>query len=109
MVARHGAAALSRWRHHPTDIEALAIPIVRRIAEHTLHEKVAVFDELAHLGLGVTLGKDDDVDSLGDVFVANPCLIDRQVKLVVVANEIVRGADAKAHSFLEFALPGLVT
>ena len=79
MVARHGAATLRRWCHHPTDIETLAIPVVRRIAEHTLHKEVAVFNELAHLGLGVAFGKDDDVDSLGDVFVANPCLIDRQV------------------------------
>ena len=109
MVSGHGAAALGRWRHHPADVETLTVTVVWRIIEHALHEEIAVLDELAHLGFRIAFGKDDDVDRLRDVLVANPSIIHGQVQLVVVADEIIVGADGEAHPFLEFAFPCLVT
>ena len=108
MVTRHGAARLDRRRHHATNVEALTVAVVRRIAEHALHEEVAVLDELTHLGLCVALGQDNDVDGLGDVFVANPGLIDGQVQVVVVADEIIVRIDRDAQPLHQLAFPGLV-
>ena len=109
MVARHGAATLCRRCHHPTDVEALAVAVVGCIIEHALDEKVAVLEELAHFCLRITLRQNHDIDGLGDVFVTNPGLVDGQVEVIVVADEIVVGADREAHPFLELAFPSLVT
>ena len=53
-------------------------------------------------------GQDNDVDGLRDVLVADPSLVDGQVEFVVVADEVVVGADGESHPFLELAFPGLV-
>ena len=107
MVARHGAATLLGGHHHATHVEALAIAVVRRIIEQALHEEVAILDELAHLRLGVAFGQDDDVDSFRVVLVANPCVVNWQMEVVIVADEIVVGVDGEAHPLHQLAFPSL--
>ena len=108
MIAWHGATTFGRRSHNTTDVKALTVAVIRCIAEHALHKEIAILDEFAHLGLGITFRKDDNVDSLGNVLVTNPSLIDGQIELVVVADEVVIRAHGKAHTLLELAFPGFI-
>ena len=58
--------------------------------------------------MGVAFGKYHNINGFGDVVVANPSVIHGQVEVVVVADEIVVGADRDAHSFLQLTVPSLV-
>ena len=44
---------------------------------------------------------------MGDVLVADPSVVDRQVKLVVLADEIVARVDGEAHPLYQFTFPSL--
>ena len=86
----------------------MLIAIVWRIITEAFDKEVTVFHKLTHLGLSITLGQDDNINGFGDVLITDPSLIDGQIELVVVADEIVIGADGEAHSFPELAFPSLV-
>ena len=59
--------------------------------------------------MGITFRENHDVNGFGDVLVANPRIVNRQIEFVIIADEIVIRVDREAHPFLELALPGLVT